>query len=59
MHRDLAGLSATAAMSCRNSSDHYRNLGDPDLVASAIRDVVQCARVRCAPRGKLAGRLRP
>lgn len=44
LHRDLAGLSANSRHVLSNSSDHYLNFGDPDLVASAIRDVVQCAR---------------
>jgi pimeloyl-ACP methyl ester carboxylesterase len=44
LHRDLAGLSANSRHVLSDSSDHYLNFGDPDLVASAIRDVVQCAR---------------
>ncbi len=44
LHRDLAGLSANSRHVLSDSSDHYLNLGDPDLVTSAIRDVVQCAR---------------
>ncbi len=44
LHRDLAGLSANSRHVLSDSAGHYLNLEDPDLVASAIRDVVRCAR---------------
>jgi pimeloyl-ACP methyl ester carboxylesterase len=44
LHRDLAGLSANSRHVLSDSPDHYLHLGDPDLVATAIRDVVRCAR---------------
>jgi pimeloyl-ACP methyl ester carboxylesterase len=44
LHKDLAGLSANSRHDLSDSSDHYLNFCDPDLVASAIRDVVRCAR---------------
>ena len=44
LHKDLAELSANSRHVLSQSPNHYLNLGDPDLVASAIRDVVRCAR---------------
>jgi pimeloyl-ACP methyl ester carboxylesterase len=44
LHKDLAGLSANSRHVLSDSSDHYLNFGDPELVTSAIRDVVRCAR---------------
>jgi pimeloyl-ACP methyl ester carboxylesterase len=44
LHRDLTGLSANSRHVVSKSPDHYLNTGDPDLVISAIRDVVRCAR---------------
>jgi pimeloyl-ACP methyl ester carboxylesterase len=44
LHRDLAGLSANSRHVLSESADHYLNFGDPDLVATAISDVVRCAR---------------
>ena len=44
LHEDLAGLSANSRHVLSENPNHYLNLGDPDLVASAIRDVVRCAR---------------
>ena len=44
LHKDLAGLSANSRHILSESPDHYLNRGDPDLVVSAIRDVVRCAR---------------
>ena len=44
LHKDLAGLSANSRHVLSDSPDHYLNSGDPDLVASAIMDVVRCAR---------------
>ena len=43
LHKDLCGLSANSRHDLSDSSNHYLNFGDPDLVASAIRDVVRCA----------------
>jgi pimeloyl-ACP methyl ester carboxylesterase len=44
LHEDLVGLSANSRHVLSDSPNHYLNEGDPDLVASAIRDVVRCAR---------------
>jgi pimeloyl-ACP methyl ester carboxylesterase len=44
LQRDLAGLSANSRHMVSGSPDHYLNEGDPDLVVSAIRDVVRSAR---------------
>ena len=44
LHRDLAGLSANSRHVVSVSPGHYLNFDDPDLVVSAIRDVVRCAR---------------
>ena len=44
LHRDLAGLSANSRHLRSDSPNHYLNFGDPDLVATAIGDVVRCAR---------------
>jgi pimeloyl-ACP methyl ester carboxylesterase len=44
LHRDLAGLSANSRHVLSDSTNHYLNLDDPDLVATAISDVVRCAR---------------
>jgi pimeloyl-ACP methyl ester carboxylesterase len=44
LHKDLAGLSANSRHVQSDSADHYLNFGDPDLVTTAIGDVVQCAR---------------
>jgi pimeloyl-ACP methyl ester carboxylesterase len=44
LHRDLSGLSANSRHVLSVSQDHYLNVGDPDLVATAIGDVVRCAR---------------
>jgi pimeloyl-ACP methyl ester carboxylesterase len=44
LHRDLAGLSANSRHVLSDSSSHYLNFADPDLVISAIGDVVRCAR---------------
>lgn len=44
LHKDLAGLSANSRHDLSDSPNHYLNFGDPDLVTSAIRDVVRCAR---------------
>jgi len=44
LHKDLAGLSANSRHDLSDSPNHYLNFGDPDLVTSAIKDVVWCAR---------------
>jgi hypothetical protein len=44
LHMDLARLSANSRHVLSESSDHYLNFSDPDLVTAAIRDVVRCAR---------------
>jgi hypothetical protein len=44
LHSDLTGLSANSLHVVSDSSNHYLNDGDPDLVISAIRDVVRSAR---------------
>ena len=44
LHSHLARLSTNSRHVVSDSSDHYLNVGDPGLVASAIRDVVRCAR---------------
>jgi hypothetical protein len=41
---DLARLSANSRHILSDSSNHYLNFGDPDLVTAAITDVVRCAR---------------
>jgi hypothetical protein len=56
--RPLAGLSVNSRHVLSDSPNHYLHLGDPDLVATAIGDVVRCRQVRCAARGRGAGRLR-
>jgi pimeloyl-ACP methyl ester carboxylesterase len=44
LHRDLARLSVNSRHVLSDSPNHYLHLGDPDLVATAIGDVVRCAR---------------
>jgi pimeloyl-ACP methyl ester carboxylesterase len=44
LHLDLARLSANSRHVLSDSSNHYLNFGDPDLVTAAVRDVVRCAR---------------
>jgi pimeloyl-ACP methyl ester carboxylesterase len=44
LHRDLARLSANSRHVISENPSHYLNEHDPDLVISAIRDVVRCAR---------------
>ena len=53
LHVDLAGLSANSRHVVSDSPDHYLNRGDPDLIVSAIADVVRAARDG-APLGELA-----
>ena len=44
LHRDLSRLSANSRHVVSESSAHYLNDGDPELVIAAIRDVVRAAR---------------
>ena len=44
LHKDLAGLSVNSRHVVSNSPEHYLNFGDPELVITAIRAVVRCAR---------------
>lgn len=44
LHRDLARLSANSRHVISDSPDHYLNTADPDLLISAIREVVRSAR---------------
>jgi hypothetical protein len=44
LHEDLAGLSVNSRHVVSDSPEHYLNFGDPELVITAIRAVVRCAR---------------
>jgi hypothetical protein len=44
LHRELAGLSSNSRHVVSASPDHYLNFGDPELVITAVRDVVRAAR---------------
>jgi pimeloyl-ACP methyl ester carboxylesterase len=44
LHQDLAGLSANSRHSVSASPSHYLNRGDPDLIVTAITDVLLSAR---------------
>ena len=44
LHSDLAGLSANSRHVVSGSANHYLNDGDPDLVVSAITDVIKAVR---------------
>jgi pimeloyl-ACP methyl ester carboxylesterase len=44
LHADLARLSANSRHVVSASADHYLNEGDPDLVTSAVADVLRSAR---------------
>jgi pimeloyl-ACP methyl ester carboxylesterase len=44
LHRDLARLSLNSRHEVSQSPNHYLMAGDPELVTTAIRDVVRCAR---------------
>jgi pimeloyl-ACP methyl ester carboxylesterase len=57
LQRELAGLSRNSRHLVSESSDHYLNEGDPDLVVAAVIDVVRCARDDAGP-GSGGGRLR-
>lgn len=54
LHADLAGLSADSQHVVSDSPDHYLNRSDPDLIVSAITEVVLAARDG-APLDELAG----
>ena len=53
LQQDLARLSANSRHAVSDSPDHYLNEGDPELVVSAIREVVRSARSG-APLGEPA-----
>jgi pimeloyl-ACP methyl ester carboxylesterase len=53
LHRDLARLSVNSRHIISDSSDHYLNTGDPELVISAIDEVVRSARTG-TPLGRVA-----
>ena len=44
LHRELAGLSSDSRHIVSASPDHYLNFGDPELVITAVRDVVRAVR---------------
>ncbi len=44
LHRELAGLSSNSRHIVSASPDHYLNFGDPELVITAVRDVVRAVR---------------
>jgi pimeloyl-ACP methyl ester carboxylesterase len=44
LHEDLSRLSANSRHEISRSSNHYLMTGDPELVTTAIRDVIRCAR---------------
>lgn len=44
LHRELAGLSSNSLDIVSASPDHYLNFGDPELVITAVRDVVRAVR---------------
>lgn len=44
LHQDLARLSANSRHEVSRSPNHYLMMGDPELVTTAIRDVIRCAR---------------
>ncbi len=44
LQRDLVRLSANSRHDISGSPKHYLNEGDPELVITAIKDVVRCAR---------------
>jgi pimeloyl-ACP methyl ester carboxylesterase len=44
LHQDLAGLSANSRHVISQSYQHHLNTGDPELVASAVREVIRSAR---------------
>lgn len=44
LHQDLARLSANSRHEVSRSPNHYLMMGDPELVTTAIRDVILCAR---------------
>ena len=44
LQRELAGLSENSRHVISDSPEHYLNEGDPDLIVSAVTDVVRCVR---------------
>ena len=44
LHQDLARLSANSRHEVSQSPNHYLMTGDPELVTTAISDVIRCAR---------------
>ena len=44
LHEDLARLSINSRHAVSQSPSHYLMAGDPELVTTAIREVVHCAR---------------
>jgi hypothetical protein len=44
LHAELAGLSANSRHVVSSSTEHYLTEGDPELVVTAVRDVVRCVR---------------
>jgi pimeloyl-ACP methyl ester carboxylesterase len=57
LQRELAGLSGNSRHLISDSSDHYLNEGDPDLIVAAVIDVVRRASDDAAPEVG-GGRLR-
>ena len=54
LQRELAGLSRNSRHVVSDSSDHYLNEGDPDLIVAAVIDVIRCVREDARP-GKRRG----
>lgn len=54
LHRELARLSRNSRHVVSDSPMHYLHEGDPDLVTSAITDVVRCARGSTPPAEPVA-----
>ena len=44
LQRELAGLSRNSRHLISDSPQHYLNEGDPDLIVTAVMDVIRCAR---------------
>jgi pimeloyl-ACP methyl ester carboxylesterase len=44
LQRELAGLSRNSRHLISDSPQHYLNEGDPDLIVTAVTDVIRCAR---------------
>jgi pimeloyl-ACP methyl ester carboxylesterase len=56
LQRELAGLSRNSRHLVSDSPDHYLNEGDPDLIVTAVIDVIRRARDDAGP-GSGGGRL--